>query len=264
LRVTAALVAGAFLTLSLLERLWPLRPRTEGGVPHAARNLLLGAVAALVATALQGVLLAPVARAVEQHRLGLLPVLGLPPWASAAAAVLLLDYTLWHWHRWNHRVRWLWRFHNVHHVDRDLDASTALRFHFGEMALSVPYRAGQVALIGADALAVSLWTGLLFVSILFHHANLRLPERVERVLVRAVVTPRMHGIHHSERRGEVHTNFASLFTLWDALHRTLLLDVPQETVVIGVPGYRDRRLLAVPSLLALPFRAQRDYWPGQA
>lgn len=262
--LTAVVVAGAFVAFAVLERLFPLRPRTEKDVPHVARNLLMGAVAALVATALQAVILAPVARFVGAHRLGLLPLLHLPRWASVAAAVLLLDYTLWHWHRWNHRVGWLWRFHNVHHVDRDLDASTALRFHFGEMALSVPYRAAQVALIGAEPLAVSAWTGLLFVSILFHHSNLRLPLRVEGVLVRAVVTPRMHGIHHSERRREVHTNFASLLTLWDALHRTLLLDVPQERVVVGVPGYRDRRRLGASALLALPFRAQAEYWPGQA
>lgn len=260
----AAPVAGAFLLLAVLERSFPLRPRTEKDVPHVARNLFLGALAAVVATLLQGVLLLPVSRAVEQHRLGLLPLLPLPRWAAVAAAVLLLDYTLWHWHRWNHHVRWLWRFHNVHHVDRDLDASTALRFHFGEMALSVPYRAAQVLVIGADARALSVWTGLLFISILFHHSNLRLPGRVERVLVRAVVTPRMHGIHHSERPGEVHTNYASLLTVWDALHRTLLLEVPQHTVVIGVPGYRDRRLLGAAALLALPFRAQREYWPRQA
>jgi sterol desaturase/sphingolipid hydroxylase (fatty acid hydroxylase superfamily) len=258
-----AVAAGAFLLLALLERMFPLRPRTEKDLPHVARNLFLGASSAVVVTLLQGVLLLPVSRAVEQHRLGLVPLLPLPRWAAVALAVLLLDYTLWHWHRWNHRVGFLWRFHNVHHVDRDLDASTALRFHFGEMALSVPYRAAQVALIGADALSVSLWTGLLFVSILFHHSNLRLPAGAERLLVRAVVTPRMHGIHHSERPGEVHTNYASLLTAWDALHRTLLLDVPQESVVIGVPGYRDRRLLGVPALLALPFRAQHEYWPRQ-
>jgi hypothetical protein len=62
----------------------------------------------------------------------------------------------------------------------------------------------------------------------------------------------------------VDTNFASLLTAWDALHRTLLLDVPQESVVIGVPGYRDRRLLGLAALMALPFRGQREYWPGQA
>ncbi|HET8646949.1 MAG TPA: sterol desaturase family protein [Vicinamibacteria bacterium] len=262
--MSAAVAAGAFLLLAVLERLFPLRPRTEAQGPHLARNLVLAGTAAATATALQAVLLRPVADLVARHHLGLVPRLGLPPAAALVLSVLLLDYTLWHWHRWNHHVGWLWRFHLVHHVDRDLDASTALRFHFGEMALSVPYRAAQVALIGADAAALSLWTALLLVSILFHHSNLRLPARVDALLVRLVVTPRMHGIHHSERRNEVHTNFASLLTIWDALHRTLRLDVPQETVVIGVPGYRQRRWLGLGALLALPFRRQVAYWPGPA
>jgi sterol desaturase/sphingolipid hydroxylase (fatty acid hydroxylase superfamily) len=161
-------------------------------------------------------------------------------------------------------VRWLWRFHLVHHVDRDLDASSGLRFHFGEMALSVPYRAAQVALIGASPAALQLWTAALLVSIAFHHSNLRLPAAVDRVLVRLVVTPRMHGIHHSERHDEVDTNFSSLLSVWDALHRTLRLRSAEEPVAIGVPGYRDRGLLGLPALLALPFRPQREYWPGQA
>ena len=261
---TAAAVGGLLALLLLLERRFPLRPRTEREPPHLGRNLALGGISAGVVTLLQPLILAPVARLVEEHRLGVLSLVPLPRWAALAAAVVLLDYTLWHWHRWNHRVGWLWRFHLVHHVDRDLDASTALRFHFGEMALSVPYRAAQVALIGADRGALSLWTALLLASIAFHHSNLRLPRALERRLVRVLVTPRMHGIHHSERQRETDSNFSSLLSVWDGLHRTLLLDVPDETVVVGVPGYRDRRSLGLRALLALPFRRQHGYWPGEA
>src|SRR6185503_4292523 len=92
---------------------------------------------------------------------------------------------------------------------------------------------------------------------------LRLPLGLERVLVRVVVTPRMHGIHHSERRTEVDTNFSSLLSVWDLLHGTLRLDVPQEQVVIGVPAYRDPAQVALGAQLALPFRRQVDGWPGQ-
>jgi sterol desaturase/sphingolipid hydroxylase (fatty acid hydroxylase superfamily) len=260
-----ALAAGGVLALLLLlERLAPLRARTEPEAPRLVRNLALAGLSAAVVTALQPLALAPVARLVEERGLGLLPLLALPRWVELAAAVVLLDYTLWHWHRWNHRVGWLWRFHLVHHVDRDLDASTALRFHFGEMALSVPYRAAQMALIGAGRDALALWTGLLLASVVFHHSNLRLPAALDRRLAPLLVTPRMHGIHHSERREETDSNFASLFSLWDVLHRTLRLDVPQERVAIGVPGYRDRRELGLRALLALPFRRHHAYWPDRA
>ena len=261
---SAFALGAAFVLLLLLERLLPLRPRTESTPPRVARNLALGGVSAALVTLLQPLALAPVARLVEAGRLGLLSLLPLPHWASVAAAVVLLDYTLWHWHRWNHRLRWLWRFHLVHHADRDLDTSTSLRFHFGEMALSIPYRAAQMALIGAGREALALWTGLLLVAIAFHHSNLRLPAALDRSLARVLVTPRMHGIHHSERREEMDSNFSSLLSVWDALHRTLRLDVPQERIAIGVPGYRDRGELGLLAQLTLPFRRHHRYWPEGA
>jgi sterol desaturase/sphingolipid hydroxylase (fatty acid hydroxylase superfamily) len=256
-----ALGAG-LLALVALERLRPLRRWTERGPARLVRNAGVGAVSTAAVVLLQPLLLLPATAWAQAHGVGLLRAVSLPGWLETTAAVLLLDYTLWHWHRWNHRVGILWRFHLVHHVDRDLDASTALRFHFGEMALSVPYRAAQVALIGADAFAVELWTAALFVSVLFHHSNLRLPPRLDRALTRLLVTPRMHGIHHSEVRREMDSNFSSLLTLWDRLHRTLLLEVPSERVVIGVPGYRDPRWLGLRALLLLPFRRQPESFPG--
>ena len=110
----------------------------------------------------------------------------------ATAPVIMMDYTLYCWHVLIHRVPALWRFHAVHHVDLDMDASTALRFHFGEMAMSVPYRAAQVAMIGVSPRALSIWQALLFLSVMFHHSNVRLPRSFERWLVRFIVTPRMH------------------------------------------------------------------------
>jgi sterol desaturase/sphingolipid hydroxylase (fatty acid hydroxylase superfamily) len=173
---------------------------------------------------------------------------------------VLLDYTLYLWHVLTHRVPLLWRFHLVHHVDLDLDASTALRFHFGEMALSVPYRLLQVALIGADPAAVALWQVLLVASILFHHSNVRLPAGLERVLVRVIVTPRMHGIHHSDFENETHSNWSSLLSAWDYLHGTLVLSVPQAEVAVGVPPYREPRQVTLGKMLALPFRARGEHW----
>jgi len=196
------------------------------------------------------------------HRIGILNWTSLPAAVETVAAVLLLDYTLWHWHWLNHRVPFLWRFHLVHHVDLDLDSSTALRFHFGEMMLSVPYRLAQVVVIGASPSAVTVWQVLLVASILFHHSNVRLPAGLERVLVRLLVTPRMHGIHHSDYENETNSNWSSLLSAWDWLHGTLLLSVPQREVAIGVPGYGDPRQVTLGRSLALPFRRQRADWKG--
>lgn len=258
--VSAPLVLGAFGLLAWLERRRPLRRAVEPKLRREARNL---AVAAVSAAALR-VTEKPVADAltalVERRRWGLLKLLGLPAWLEVTLAVVLLDYTLYLWHVLTHRVPALWRFHLVHHIDLDLDASTALRFHFAELVLSVPWRAAQILLIGVSPRALSAWQNFLFLSILFHHSNLRLPLEVERRLNAVVVTPRMHGIHHSVVREEANSNWSSGLTVWDRLHGTLKLDVPQAEVTVGVPAYRDPEEVGLSEILGLPFGEERPTW----
>jgi sterol desaturase/sphingolipid hydroxylase (fatty acid hydroxylase superfamily) len=255
-----AAVGLLFLVFLLLEGRRPLRRAVEPRPRRVARNLGIAGLALAVLNLLQAPLLVPVAGWARREHVGLLNWVTLPRAVEVAAAMVLLDYTLWHWHRLTHRVPILWRFHLVHHVDLDMDASTALRFHFGEMALSVPYRLAQVVVIGADPFAASLWQVLTAASILFHHSNLRLPAGLEQVLVRLIVTPRMHGIHHSDYENETNSNWSSLLSAWDYLHGTLVLSVPQRAVAIGVPTYRDPRELTLGKILALPFRRQREVW----
>ncbi|HKR64787.1 MAG TPA: sterol desaturase family protein, partial [Thermoanaerobaculia bacterium] len=116
---------------------------------------------------------------------------------------------------------------------------------------------------GVPIAALFIWQTVLFASILFHHSNVRLPARVDAIVVRFFVTPRMHGIHHSDRRGEANSNWSSILTLWDILHGTLLLGIPQSDLTIGVPAYREDRDVTLGQVLAIPFRAQRDDWQGK-
>ncbi|HKC26108.1 MAG TPA: sterol desaturase family protein [Thermoanaerobaculia bacterium] len=256
--LTPAIAAAAFLAMTLAETLAPLRRRVEPRGVRLGRNLALAGVSYGFFSLLQTPFVVPIAEWTARRGVGLAQALPVPPAARVLVAVLVLDYTLWIWHWANHKVPFLWRFHLVHHVDRDLDASTALRFHVGEMALSVPVRALQVVVAGADPLALWLWQAVLFVSILFHHSNARLPLALERVLVRVFVTPRMHGIHHSDRLDETNTNWSSLLSVWDYLHRTIRLDVPQAEIVIGVPAYAAPGDVTLGRSFAIPFLNPRD------
>ena len=258
--VTGAVIASAFAVLTIAERKRPLRREVEPKLPRLARNVTLGALALATAELLQTPLIIPAARWTARRRSGILNVVPIPRTLHIALTVLLLDYTLWWWHWLTHHWPPLWRFHLVHHVDRDLDASTALRFHFGEHFFSFFYRAAQIVVIGATPFAVWLWQLLLFASILFHHSNARLPIDLERRLVRFIVTPRMHGIHHSNIEVNTNSNWSSLLSCWDVLHRTLRLDVPQEEIVIGVPAYAEAGDVTLPKLLIMPFGQQRDDW----
>jgi sterol desaturase/sphingolipid hydroxylase (fatty acid hydroxylase superfamily) len=260
--VGPAVVAATFLPLLAFELLRPLRPEVEPKMRRLARNAVVAALGFGVLAVVQTPALRPLWRWMEERHVGLLHQVELPRAVEVVLAVILLDYTLWHWHWLNHRVPFLWRFHLVHHVDRDLDASTALRFHFGEMALSVPYRMLQIAVIGADAWSLGLWQALLLPSILFHHSNVRLPVGFERALVRLIVTPRMHGIHHSAYENETNSNWSSLLSAWDYLHGTVLLGVPQRAIDIGVPAYRDPEEVTLGRVVSLPFRWRDRDWTG--
>ncbi len=210
---------------------------------------------------LQQPVIEPLAQAVERRRWGLAQRLPAPAWVRDAAGFLLLDYTIYLWHVMTHRVPFLWRFHLVHHIDLDLDGTTALRFHAGEMVLSVPYRAGQVALLGVSPRALRLWQRFFFAAVLFHHSNVRLPLKWERRLAFILMTPRLHGIHHSTVREETDSNWSSGLAVWDWLHGTMRYDVPQDRIEIGVPGYRDPADVKLEPSIALPFLPQRPSRP---
>jgi len=250
----------AALTLFLAEKKRPLREPTQAEPGRTLTNLALGAISMATVALLEAPLTRPLAARAEREGKGLVQQLSLPAWARDAAAVLLMDYTIYLWHVATHRVPFLWRFHLVHHIDMDLDTTTALRFHGVDMAISAPFRAAQVALIGVSPRALRIWQGWFFFAILFHHSNLRLPERFECMLSRVVTTPRMHGIHHSAVQDETDSNWSSGFAIWDHLHRTFRLDVPQETIAIGVPAYRNPASNRTLRSLALPFVHERDAW----
>lgn len=262
--LSASLVVGAFGLLWMLERRRPLRREVEPKLRRNARNLAVASVAAAALQLTERPLIQPLTALVERRRWGLLKRVRLPQWLEIAAAVILMDYTLYLWHVVMHRLPFLWRFHVAHHVDLDLDASTALRFHFGELIIATGWRAGQVALIGVSPLSLSVWQTFLLLSVLFHHSNVRLPVEFERKLNRVFVTPRMHGIHHSIIREETNSNWSSGLTLWDWLHGTLRLNVPQGEIMIGVPAYRQPGEVKLVEVLEMPFIKQRATWiaPG--
>jgi sterol desaturase/sphingolipid hydroxylase (fatty acid hydroxylase superfamily) len=253
--LSACVVAGTFLTLAILERRRPLRRTVEPGLQRTGRNLAIAAIGAIAVNLAETPIVLRAAAMVERRRFGLVKWLRLPLWLEVCAAVALMDYTLYLWHVLTHRVPVLWRFHAVHHIDLDLEASTAVRFHFGELMLSTPWRVAQVVAIGTSPLALSIWQTGLLVSILFHHSNLELPIGVERRLSRVIVTPRMHGIHHSDFRRETESNWSSGLSVWDRLHRTLRLNVPQLEITIGVSGFQSIDDVALARVLALPFDA---------
>lgn len=262
--INGLVVFSEFCFLLWLEYRRPLRRPVEPKLRRSARNLSFAVLSGVALQVTERPLIAALVSTVERRRWGLLKQCSMPRWLEVPLAVALMDYTLYLWHVLMHRSYWLWRLHLPHHVDLDLDASTALRFHFSELVVSIAWRAGQVALIGVSPRAYSAWQKLLMFSILFHHSNVELPIELERWLSRIIVTPRLHGIHHSTIRDETDSNWSSGLTLWDWLHGTLKLNVPQQAITIGVPAYRQSRDVSLPKIILMPFVSQPPSWqlPG--
>ncbi len=272
IKLLPMLAIGAAAAILVGERRSPLRQQTQSEPARTLRNLVLGACSMAVVSAVEGPAVRPLAARAARGR-GLVQRLPGPAWLRDAAGVLAMDYTIYLWHVLTHKVPVLWRLHLVHHADLDMDATTALRFHAADMLVSVPYRAAQVALLGVSPRALRAWQAFFFVSVLFHHSNLRLPPGLERRLSRVLTTPGMHGIHHSTVWAETSSNWSSGLSLWDHLHRTFRAGAPGRDapgrdaldgeVQVGLPGYRDPREIRLRPSLAMPFVRQRDAWQPQ-
>ena len=210
--LTVAILGFAYASLFLLERARPLRRPKERLLPRLLINIAISLTAFAAAAALVRPATAAALDFTQIKSFGLLPLASVSGTVEVLAAFLLLDLSFYYWHVANHRMPFLWRFHNVHHIDPDLDVSTALRFHVGEVLLSAGFRALQVSLIGLPPLTYMIYEGVFQASTLFQHSNIRLPLQVERLLNRVLVTPRMHGIHHSVVAGETNSNYSVVFS----------------------------------------------------
>lgn len=254
-------VAGWLGLLFVAERIWPAaapRPGESdagGGVWRLARNGGLW----LLNVGLASVFVIPVSLWAAGHTLDWRPA----GWDGPAALVLdllVLDLLIYWWHRANHEIPFLWRFHEVHHLDRFLDSTSAVRFHAGEVALSAVARAGVIMLLDIPIASVLIFEVLVLVSAIFHHSNIALPPRLERALARVVVTPSIHWVHHHAVRRDTDSNYATILSLWDPLFATRSKTRRHPQMPIGVAGGRERRL---PYLLARPFR-RRTPVPARA
>ncbi len=257
---TALVLSGLFLILFVWERWIPLRQPRQALARRLIVNLSISALALGTAAALVQPAGASALQYVSERQFGLLHWIELPATAQNVAGFLLLDLMFYYWHLANHKIAFLWRFHNVHHIDRDLDVSTAYRFHFGEVAMSTGFRVLQIGLTGVSPVIFAIYELTFQANTLFHHSNVRLPLMAERFLNLILVTPRMHGIHHSEVRHENNSNFSVVFPWWDRLHRTLRLNVAQSRIVIGIPAYRAAADNELGRALMMPFQRQRTYW----
>lgn len=242
--------AGLLVIFAGLEALLPRRPRTMTRLTRWSANLGLSIINTVLLRFAVPVLAVGVALWAEANNFGLFNLTPLPWALEFVLALLMLDALIWAQHLVMHKVPLLWRMHRVHHTDRDLDATTALRFHPAEILVSMAIKVTAVALIGPAAAAVILFEVILNGMSLFNHACLRLPDGADRILRWLIVTPDMHRIHHSVHLQETDSNYGFNLSIWDRLFRTYTAD-PQDGQIAMELGLSQTRSRPVGNLLWL-------------
>lgn len=252
-----AIIAAALALLWMLETVVPQFTGRSRRLSHYGHNLALGLLNVALVSLVFATALVASAEWSAARGLGLLHRIDAPAWVAWPLAILLLDLWMYLWHRLNHKVPLLWRLHSVHHSDAELDASSASRFHTGEIVLSSLARLAVLPLLGVTPAQLLLYELILQPVILFHHSNVRLPARLDQALRTVIVTPWMHWVHHSRYRPETDSNFASVFSFWDRLFGSFRLREDPSGISLGLDGYEPQEWRTIAGMLRSPFRARR-------
>lgn len=191
----------------------------------------------------------------ETNNYGLTNLAHVPALWRIVVSLFILDFTAYAWHRANHRLSLLWRFHAVHHSDQIFEVSTGFRFHIGELAISMIVRLAVVAAFGLPVLGILVFEVLYVLLNLFEHGNIRLSAGPEQTLEKVFVTPALHRKHHSVDLNELNSNFSTIFSFWDRAFRTYLKSQSTEMIVVGLPG-AERHEDGLVELLRMPLKAR--------
>lgn len=235
------------------ELLRPFKPPQDPRLRRWTRNLFLTVFNAyILEVLLSGTIIAYLAW-IGDKKVGILQALGVSGLPNILLTVVFLDFSTYLWHMAYHEVPLMWRLHRVHHSDRDLDVTSASRFHIGEILLSTLYRLGVVALWGPSVQAVAVFEVSLLAFSQMEHANIRLGEWDRRLRL-VFVTPDMHRVHHDRPRENTNSNYSTIFSWWDRLFGTYRVEgIDQAGIVIGVPEYPEAKDVTLGKLLAMPF-----------
>jgi len=193
----------------------------------------------------------------QSNQLGVWNNISVDLWISIPISILLFDCLIYWQHRVFHRVPMFWRIHKVHHADPHLDASTGLRFHPLEIALSLLVKIVAVLLLGAPVLAILIFEVLLNATSIFNHSNVKLPVKLDKLLRLFIVTQAMHRIHHSQVVCETDSNFGFNLSIWDRIFGSYIAEAENadEGIKLGLKEYSTPQTnTSLKALLLMPFR----------
>jgi len=225
------ILSGVFTLQFLFEHIYPQRKEINDW-KNERFNIGIGFLNVIL-TLVPAIAMVQWTNFVEVKRIGFLNQIQLPVWMVIVITLLLLDVWMYSWHRLNHKIPFLWRFHSFHHKDKKMNTTTAVRFHIIELLLSYPGKAAIIFILGINYTSLVIYEILFFSSVVIHHSNIFITERIDNIYRKFFASPMMHRIHHSQIWSETNSNYGALFSFWDILFKTRIKTAKEE-IVFGI------------------------------
>jgi len=246
-------IAVFLITFFLIwESFSPFFNAPNNRIEHGVKNIILALINGLILGLLFAGITIIVANYTVQNNFGFVHLFNLTKVQYSILAFIIMDMWNYTWHRINHRVAFLWRFHKMHHSDPNMDVTTSVRFHFGEIIISSVFRLGVIFLVGIPIWVLIFYDTTLLICTIFHHSNIQLPDKVDKFIRSVIVSPNMHKVHHSRIKIETDSNYSSFLTIWDRIFGSFRLKNDYSEINFGLDNYDGEKKQSLIGLMKTP------------
>ena len=225
------IISAVFILQYLFEHFFP-QEKKYNNAKRELENMLIGILNILILF-IPSILIVELLDLTQKFQLGLFHLLTIPPVINIILTVMIMDLAMYFWHRFNHTKAILWRFHKFHHLDTNLNTTTAFRFHIIELLLSLFFKSLLFLLLGFSFIPVLIYETLFFVAVVIQHSNIKISVRFDMAYRKIFSSPLMHRVHHSNIKKETDTNYGSVFSFWDRAFHTYKKEAPR-AIIFGV------------------------------
>jgi sterol desaturase/sphingolipid hydroxylase (fatty acid hydroxylase superfamily) len=253
------ILVGGITIFWLIENAFPLFKFQYNKINHAGINIFFTITTIIINFVMAFILLLAADIAIQQNFgiLQWLPQMNI--WLYSILGLLLLDFiSAYLVHLIEHKVKFLWRFHLIHHTDTWIDTTTANRHHPGESVIRFIFTVLGVLIVGSPMWMVFLYQSLSVVFSQFNHANIPLPKKFDRLLSYVIISPDMHKVHHHYKLPYTDSNYGNIFSVWDRIFGTYSY-LERDKIIYGVDTHMNpKEHNKLMNLLKIPFQKHRS------
>tara|TARA_B100001057_G_scaffold240165_1_gene240543 strand:- start:4323 stop:5159 length:837 start_codon:yes stop_codon:yes gene_type:complete len=250
-----SILLGGIVLFWVLEGIIPLYSFKYKKGKHAFLNLLFTSTTAIIGFGFAFLLLKST-EIVNMYQFGIIYFFDLPLILEVLISLLILDLVgAYLVHFVEHKIPWMWKFHVIHHSDKNVDVTTGLRHHPGETVFRIMFTILGVYISGASIGIVMLYQSISVLFAHLTHANISLPNRLDRLISYLFVTPNMHKVHHHFKQPLTDTNYGNIFSIWDRVFGTYTFVEDSKSLVYGIDTHiKDKKIDSFSNLLMIPFK----------